>query len=160
MARNEADREDLLEEAIGLSPCWEIEVIGLVEPLVAGFKKNGSCSLYFGGDPVYQFDPEGNLRRGFVGGYLFRSEGKTLSQIHRDRTETTSTLVRYDLNEAELQEWLSRMRKTVAELIDRFDRGEYRILRERGTDAAAFTRLTNSLQQIHNNSPKLSAPLR
>ncbi|MCA9096534.1 MAG: hypothetical protein KDA68_23805 [Planctomycetaceae bacterium] len=160
MARNEADREDLLEEAIGLSPCWEIEVIGLVEPLVAGFKKNGNCSLYFGGDPVYQFDPEGHLRRGFVGGHLFRSEGKTLSQIHRDRTETTSTLVRYDLNEVELQEWLAKMRKTVAELIDRFDRGEYRILRERGTDAAAFTRLTDSLQQIHNNSPKLSAPLR
>jgi len=160
MARNEADREDLLAEATGLSPCWELEVAGVDDPVVAGFKKNGNCSLYFGGDPVYQFDPEGNLRRGFVGGYLFRSEGSSLSKIHRDRTETTSTLVRYDLNEAELREWFAGMRKTVAELIDRIDRGEYRILRERGTDPAVFNRLTDSLQQILNNPPKLSAPLR
>jgi len=48
----------------------------------------------------------------------------------------------------------------VAELIDRIDRGEYRILRERGTDPAVFNRLTDSLQQILNNPPKLSAPLR
>lgn len=160
MARNESDREDLLAEATGLSPCWEIEVSGEAEPVVAGYKKTGNLSLYFGGDRVYQFDAAGCLRRGYVAGDLYRSEGPTLARIRRDRTDDETTLLRYDLNAEELQAWLADLRSHLDQLLQKLECQDYRILRERGADPSEFERLQVSIRELLALPLKLSAPLR
>jgi hypothetical protein len=129
MARNESDREDLIREAVGLPDRAEWVIPGEPEPVVTGIKRNGSLCLYFGSDPVYQFDSEGRLRRAFVDGYLYRTQGITLARIHRERTATESLLIRHDLNTAELDAFLVAMRARLRALRDGLCSGRSELLR-------------------------------
>jgi hypothetical protein len=103
MARNEADREDLIREAIALVRRTELATDDLAESITIGFRSNGAMSVFVGQDPVYQFDPAGRLRRAFVGGFLFRSQQGTLAKLNRNRTSDRTILQRHDLNADELQ---------------------------------------------------------
>src|SRR5690349_16078294 len=132
MARNESDREDLWAEATGLFPCWELTIPGDEEPVVVGFKSNGALSIYFNAELVYQFDAECRLRRGYEDGFLYRSEGMTLSRLQRRRSDEETNLLRTDLNAKELWEFLYRCRNNVASLHSKLGRNEYQVNRERG----------------------------
>ena len=102
MAQHESDREDLMQEATGLARRVEWQVPFVSDPVVAGFKKNGAWSVYFGAEPVLQFDPAGCLRRAFFEGFLFRTQGDTLARLQRNRTPAETQLVRHDLDDSEL----------------------------------------------------------
>ena len=74
MARRESDREDLLREATALVERAELTIEGFDEPIVVGFRRDGSASFFFGADPVYQFNTAFELRRAFVVGLLYKAE--------------------------------------------------------------------------------------
>jgi hypothetical protein len=117
MARHEADREDLWREIRGLSPRIEIIGPGFADSVVAGFRPAlGGWSVYFGQDPVWHFDSAGRLRRAYLDGSLYRSQGDTLSRLTRRRTGTTVELVRHDLDAQELQAIVERMRRQIREV--------------------------------------------
>ena len=109
MALHEQDREDLMREAIALYPRAEFQVPLESEPVFWGQKRSGQFSFYFGGDPVYQFDEQGRLRRAYLNGHLYRTQGNTLARLTKVRTADSSTLERYDLTQGELDEVLKRM---------------------------------------------------
>ena len=102
MARNEVDRDDLLAEVVALTRRVELRTPSHGEPVVIGFRANGWLSIYFGSDPMYQFDESGQLRRAFVDGLLYRTQGTTLAQLRRERSASETTLLRRDLTEREL----------------------------------------------------------
>jgi hypothetical protein len=110
MARHETDREDLLAEATALRRRVELRVPGEPGPIVAGERDDGSWSVYFEGDPVYHFDAANRLRRAFVGGALFRTQGTTLARLTRNRTPAATELLRADLTAADLAELLETAR--------------------------------------------------
>jgi hypothetical protein len=121
MSRRESDREDLLREATALVERAEVEVEGLAEPVVVGFRKDGAASVFFGADPVYQFNSAGELRRAFVDGLLYKAEQGKLVSLQRERTESETALVRGALSESEtaafvssMQDWLTRLRAAMA----------------------------------------------
>src|SRR3954468_24098136 len=101
MSRRESDREDLLREATALVERAELNVAGLEESIVIGFRRDGAASFYFGADPVYQFNAVGQLRRGFVAGRLIKAERGRLVALSRERTENEVALVRHELSTAE-----------------------------------------------------------
>src|SRR5438045_2175540 len=103
MARHEADREDLMAEAIALRERVELALPGEAEHTIAGFRDNGRFSLYFGTDPVFHLDADGALRRAFVGGDLYRSQAHTLARLTRQRTGGAVNLVRHDLDASQLE---------------------------------------------------------
>ena len=116
MARTESDREDLMREAIALTERAELRIAGYSDTIVCGFRHDGSLSIYFGQDPVYQFDPDGLLRRACVDGLLYRSQRTTLARLRRERTNNQTLLLRTDLDPAELLHfretmlsWLQRL---------------------------------------------------
>ncbi|QGQ25438.1 hypothetical protein F1728_23330 [Gimesia benthica] len=131
MALHEQDREDLMREAIALFPRAEFQVPRESEPVFWGQKRSGQFSFYLGGDPVYQFDEEGHLRRAYLDGHLYRTQGNTLARLTKVRTADSSTLERYDLTQAELEDVLDRMAdrftrlQTELEAPDRFQLTEY-----------------------------------
>lgn len=131
MAFHEQDREDLMREAIALYPRAEFQVTQEAEPVFWGQKRSGQFSFYFGGDPVYQFDEQGHLRRAYLDGHLYRTQGNTLARLTKVRTADSSTLERYDLTQAELEEVLHRMAdrftglQTELAVPDRFPLTEY-----------------------------------
>jgi hypothetical protein len=105
MARHESDREDLMREAVAFRRRANLYVPGECEPVVVGVRESGAWSVYFGGDPVFHFDPESQLRRAFVSGHLFRSQATTMARLVRIRTPSTTSLHRHDLTVMELAEF-------------------------------------------------------
>ena len=75
MARDEADREDLVKEAVAYVVRGEFTLPNWEQPVFIGFRANGNFSFYFGSEPVYQFDARGRLRRAFLNGKLYRQRG-------------------------------------------------------------------------------------
>ena len=100
VARREQDREDILREATALVERIEVEMPGYAEPLVIGFRRDGSASFFVGADPVYQFNSQHQLRRAYVGGKLIKAERGQLVSLDRHRTATQVQLLRTELDAA------------------------------------------------------------
>lgn len=111
MARVEADREDLLGEAVAMTRRMEVRFENMDGAVVMGFRPAGWFSIYFGGNLMYQFDSSGQLRRAFQHGLLYRTQGTVLAQLERQRSPTETVLVRRDLT----PEFLSVFRNSLHE---------------------------------------------
>ncbi len=122
MARQESDREDLLREATALVERAELQVTGFAEPVVVGFRRDGAASIFFGSDPVYQFNTANELRRAYVGGLLYKADRGSLIELQRERTQKETALIRRDLREDETGGFLSTMHESLARLADAMTR--------------------------------------
>lgn len=129
MARNEADREDLMREAVALTERVELLVPGFDELITIGFRSNNAMSIFVGQDPVYQFDPSGRLRRAFVDGFLFRSQHSGLARLERARTESEVQLLRYDLLPEECSAFQQAMRGTLSRILSQLQERTVRVQR-------------------------------
>lgn len=152
MARHESDREDLFAEAAALVRRAELAGAGVYELIVAGFKRDGSFSVYFGGDPVYHFDAEFRLKRAFRAGKLYRTQGDTLAELVRERTATATLLRRRDLASAECETLLFEMQGLLRALSAQINEGQLRIVRHFPHDDAGFvTELASALETAAGN---------
>ena len=107
MARDEEPREDLLREATALVERVELHVEGFAAPIVAGFRRDGAASFYFGQDVSYQFNTAGQLRRAYFAGRLYKAEAARLVQLTRRRTADETVLLRHECDAGEEQVFLS-----------------------------------------------------
>jgi len=156
MTRRETDREDLIQEAVALQPRAEIQIAGVADLLTVGFRGSHAVSFFFGQDPVYQFDSTGSLRRAFVGGMLFRSQGNTLAMLNRVRTPLRTILERQDLTEETLAEFQQTMTARLCTLGDAIEQGKSVILRSVPESVDWTEMLTAALQTIRVADPWLS----
>jgi len=147
MAREETDREDLLREATALIERIELRVPHEVETVVAGFRRNGAASFFFGADPVYQFNTSGELRRAYVAGRLLKAEQGRLVQLTRERTADAVHLVRHELDATETADVLQRMSDRLAALRNALD-GPYEIVGQVPNDADVLTRVLRELTSL------------
>ena len=147
MARHETQREDLMAEATALCERIEFSVAGQAEPIVAGFRKNGQWSLYFGSDPAYHFASDGALRRAFVGNDLYRSQGHTLARLTRIRTGDAVQLVRHDLEPDELQRFLAETQERVGRLYTAVEQRSVRIIGQVPRESDLLPRLLQALKR-------------
>lgn len=136
MARHETDREDLLAEATALDPRVEWFPSEAGELVTAGQRRDGAASIYFGGDPVYQFDAAGRLRRAFVDGLLYRTQGTTLARLTRIRTDRETILKRGDLTAREVEQFLTEMQQRLERFLQDVQRGHVALTRRVASDAA------------------------
>lgn len=158
MSRTESDRDDLLAEVVALTRRVELRTTARNEPIVAGFRSNGWLSIYFGSDPMYQFDEIGRLRRGFVGGLLYRSQGTTLARLRRERTETETSLLRRDLTEPELVEFQRAVRGEIGSLWQQLASDLVEVLRQVPEDDARLLDDIAVTLEFVLNSPEFLAP--
>ncbi len=160
MARNEANREDLIREAVALTERAEFRINGSIELVTIGFRTTRAMSVFIGQDPVYQFDPEGRVRRAFVDGFLFRSQHTTLARMVRERTETQTLLVRTDLNESELADFRSRMLSVLQSLQQSIMNGSAVISRSVPSDINLVPQVVSAIELALSASPWLSGEIR
>lgn len=118
-----------MREAVAMPQRAELNCSSIAESVICGLRPDGSLSLYFGPDPVYQFDSHGLLRRAYVAGYLFRSDGLTLAKLRRDRTESQTLLVRTDLDQQSLKEFQDTMNEIMYRLLQDLQTDQYRVLK-------------------------------
>ena len=116
MARLESDREDILHEATALVERAELSVPGESEPVVVGFRRDGAASIFFGGEPVYQFNGAGELRRAYVGGLLYKAQQGGLVELNRQRSAEAVVLLSRELSPQECDTFLRQARERIAGL--------------------------------------------
>jgi hypothetical protein len=150
MARQEDDREDLLAEARALVERVELVVDALAdraESIVAGFRRDGCLSVYFGADPAYHFNTAGQLRRAYLGGLLYKAEQGRLVSLERRRADGQVQLVRHELDERQQPQLLEEMRRLLERLGEAIATNRYRIVGQVPADADVVGRLFDWLRQ-------------
>lgn len=128
MARQESDREDLLREATALVERAELAVAGEPEPVIVGFRRDGSPSIFIGGERVYQFNTSGELRRAFADGLLYKAERGRLISLRRERSEHEVALVRRDLTDHETVAFLTAALQRLAGLSEALQAHSFRLI--------------------------------
>ncbi len=127
MARQESDREDLLREATALVERVELAIPGFAESIVCGFRRDGSVSLFFGADPVFQFNSALQLRRAFVGGRIHKVEQGRLIAFMKQRMAEEVALVRNELSHEEAEALLTTMQSYLTRLRMALEDGQYTV---------------------------------
>jgi len=160
MARQSSDREDLMAEAITLSPRVSCLIPEHTEEIVAGRRADGRWSVFFGGDPVYHFDANDRLRRAFVRGHLYRSQGTTLARLTRQETPAETVLLRHDLEPAELNAFLLETQELLAQLAAAHQCRSIRVLQSIPGNADFLLELAPHLEAVLNSSNLLAPALK
>jgi hypothetical protein len=160
MARREADREDIMQEARALRRRVSLSVPRAEEPVVCGVRANGYWSFYLDPDCVYQVDDKLQLRRAFVAGHLYRSQGTTLARMYRERSETETALMRTDLEVTEVSSFLEQMRSSLERLLSLLQSGEARVVETIPQDADVRGELQTALAQLLSRPVRLAPAIK
>jgi len=158
MARKEADREDLLREATALVERVEVKVAGFEEPIVVGFRRDGSASFFFGADPVYQFNTARELRRAYIGGLLYKAERGRLVSLTRERSEAAVFLNRTQLNKNDAEAIVKRLGDQLRALHVALSVGQFSIAGQVPAGADVVRRISDWLTAIPQPVPIARAP--
>ena len=158
MARDEQHREDLLAEATALVERAELRVRDLVEPVVVGFRRDGSASFFFGADLVYQFNTAGQLRRAFADQLLIKAERGRLASLRRERSPGQMNLVRRDLSASETEGFLRAARERLTALASELRAGQFTIERQVPEDADVVARIIAWLEALPNPIAPAASP--
>jgi hypothetical protein len=148
MARQESDREDLLREATALVERAELQIPSESEPVTAGFRRDGSLSVFFGGDPVYQFNAAGELRRAFAGGLLYKAERGRLVALRRERSEHEVALVRRELSDDETAAFLIASRKRLNQFLAALQTHNFRLAGQVPSEGDVLARVSEWLAAL------------
>lgn len=158
MSQHEQDREDLLREATALVERVELQLPGYAEPIVIGFRRNGAASVYLGGDPVFQFNAAGELRRAFLDGQLIKAERGHLVWLERKRSADEVTLLRRQVSIAEQARFLELISQHLNTLQSCLAGGSYTVLREVPADANVSARGVHWLRSLPSPLRIAAAP--
>lgn len=148
MARDEQDREDLLREATALVHRVELAIPDWPQHVVAGFRRDGCLSLFFGPDPAYHFNTLRQLRRAYVDGLLYKAEHGTLVALRRERTENEMQLIRQKLDRAETGEFIAALLARMTQLRRALDGGSLRIVGQSPLEVDIILRTKQWLSEL------------
>jgi hypothetical protein len=148
MAREQSDREDLLREATALVERAELTATGFDEPLVIGFRRDGSASVYFGADPVYQFNTAWELRRAFVDGLLYKAAGGRLVSLTRQRSGDVVVMLRAELADDQATAFLDNLRARLRQLRAALASGSFALHDQVPADANVVARIRHWLVDL------------
>ncbi len=148
MARHEQDREDILREATALVERAEFVIGGYDQPIVIGFRRDGSGSIFVGPDPVYQYNSMLELRRAFIEGRLIKAEHGRLAVLTRRRTGGEVQLLRHDLNETETATLIDELKDNLRRLRDAIQQQRFKLVGQVPDDAEVVDRIRVWLDRL------------
>ena len=158
MAQQESDREDLMREATALVRRAEFSYPGLAQEdhVIAGFRRTGRLAMYFGADPVYQFDEQHRLRRAYVSGQLYRTQGETLACLTRKRSPEETVLLRHDLEPDELEAFRKAARNQLIELLQAIQFNAVHVIAQIPAEGNILAEVATALEEILNQEIPLA----
>ncbi len=129
MARHEADREDLMREAVALRQRILLSS-SKGQEIVIGFRADGSASIYVDQDPVWHFNRRGQLRRAFEAGQLIKAEAGRLHRMFRHREPNQVLLCSWPMSRDEQSAWVASVARTIRSLIEQWERGDLWVVQQ------------------------------
>jgi hypothetical protein len=165
MSRQSTDREDLLREATGLKQRIELRLADVDkdsressrESIVAGYRNNGSLTVYFGGDPVFQFNTDLELRRVFHHNHPMKAEAGQLVVLRRVRESEQTVLYRRVLSEEEQAALINEACQRLEEMLKRLQLGDYRCVGKVPADVEIEQRLQADLERLVTQPMRIAA---
>jgi hypothetical protein len=148
MARQEEAREDLLREATALVERIELRAENFDDSIVAGFRRDGTASFFFGQQIVYQFNSAAELRRGFLDGRLFKAECGRLVELRRQRTSESVDLVRHELTDSETSQFTANAYQRLQKLHETLCAGQFQIVGQVSPQGDLVSRLRDWLSNL------------
>lgn len=148
-----------MREAVAFDQRIEFSLVDEPEAVTVGLRDNGLISIYFGSDPVFHFDDNDRLRRAFLGGDLYRTQGKTLARLTRRRSAAATELLRYDLTGDELLEFLGAMNARLKRFRDAVAQRKATVVRRICDDEfvpALLTRIDDILNLDEQLAPQIA----
>jgi len=130
MARQEQRREDILREATALVERAEFQLQGYAEPVVVGYRRDGSASFFFGDEYVFQFNSARQLRRVYYEGLLLKAEAGELVSLSRHRRADEVVLRRHNLTVEETNRMLAQVRQHLDQLAQELRTVTYTMVRQ------------------------------
>ena len=125
MAKQEHDREDLMNEATGYVRRVEFKVPDHNCPIFCGFRECGSASVYWTPDDVLQFNVERELRRGFWRGRMIACYKHTLTWV--DKSEGRIRLQRTPLDDGEKEAFVAEATSWLQQISEHVVNGEAKV---------------------------------
>lgn len=157
MAREEAPREDLLAEAVALSPRVEL-LVGDGPTCVVGLRPAGGGSCYFGDDPVFHFNRQGELRRAFVDGKLLVARAGRLTALTRSRTPQETALLSSELTAPQTADLLAQCQTRLQALRAALAAGTARVTRAVPDSPHSLAAVRTWLDSLPEPTPIASRP--
>ncbi|MEE3371589.1 MAG: hypothetical protein VX346_19815 [Planctomycetota bacterium] len=111
MARAQQPREELLRDATALVERVSLQVSYWTEPVVIGFRSNGAVSIYFGEDPVYQFNRDDELRRSHWRGQRIKAQQRQLKLLRQEPGSPRLQLSNTDLGTDQTNAFVDELAK-------------------------------------------------
>jgi hypothetical protein len=164
MAREESSREDLLREATALVERVQLRIMASADAaqdqadqIVVGFRPNGAASFFFGEDPVYQFNPAGELRRAYCDGILIKAIRRRLDSLRRERQPHEVRLLSVQLTDAEQISFTREMQRRLAALAKAIESSCFEITGQVPAEADIVNRVRQWLAR-HDGLPIAVSP--
>lgn len=158
MAREEEAREDLLREATALVDRIELRAECFGDSIVAGFRRDGAASFFFGQQIVYQFNSAAELRRGFLDGRLYKAECGRLVELRRQRTTESVDLVRHELTDSETSQFMADAHQRLQKLHQTLCAGQFQMIGQVSPQGDVVARLQNWLDSLGEAIPLAQSP--
>lgn len=95
-----------------------------VEAVTIGYRSSGALSIFFGQDPVYQFNDAGQFRRGYIDGELLKAESGRLVRMRRERDDQKTTLVSTSMSDVDQAEVIVKIEWRLSEFAESIEEGE------------------------------------
>ena len=119
----------------------ELHLQGFEESTVVGFRTGGAASVFFGADPVYQFNTSNELRRGFRDGQLIKAVDGKLFTMRRERGDGQVQLLRSELGDDDAAEYLANCREHLDTLQSRLTGKEFELVGQVPEDEKVVARI-------------------
>jgi len=139
----------------------ELAIDSMNSVVVAGLRKDNTLAVYFDQDPMYQFNADGQIRRGLVDGVLYRAQGGTLSRLSRHRTDDETVLKRTDLSSTQLAEFLNALDERIQSLASSIEHGNASVTESVPADAGhqILAIVAKRLKLVLQASPRIAPPI-
>jgi len=158
MARQESDREDLLREATAFIQRIELSLKDYHENLVVGFRRNGAGSIYFGPEPVFQFNTAGELRRAVRDGKLIKAEQGRLVSLTRVRQAGEVQLQRHEFSDEETADFLQFTQQRLGLLREAINQGDYTLVGQVPEESEVVNRVRQWLDSFSEKTVVADSP--
>jgi hypothetical protein len=157
MARHEANREDLMREAVAL-----VERLCLRgadgDEIVIGFRQDGSASIFFNQDPAWHFNRLGELRRAYESGQLIKAERGRLFRMARRREPDRVVLASAPMTDEEQAQWVAAVVNQIKQIQHRWREGELVVAEQIPPDEPVPHRARELLASLAKGFPIARSP--
>ena len=148
MSHASKETEELLRDATALVERLSLQTPDWPDHVVVGFRSNGSASIFFGEDPVYQFNNKHELRRSYWRGQRIKSESGKLFALVPEPDVSRLRFVGRDFDEGQTHGYLAELTGRLEQLRTALANGNVQVVGQMPPDHDLLPRVITWIEAL------------